>query len=152
MYEVAKFLHVFGAVLLLGNAIVSALWKAGADRTGDAVVAGTAARTIGRADRAFVIPGAILLIGAGYAMAARRPWPLHGLPWLEWGQGLLYLAILVWLLVLVPAQRRMASLAGGARGGPLPDAYVQASRRWAMWGGVVTLSLLIALFLMAAKP
>lgn len=152
MYEVAKFFHVFGAVLLFGNAIVSALWKAGADRTGDAAVAGAAARSIGRADRAFVVPGVILLIATGYAMAARRPWPLHGLPWLDWGQGLLYLAILVWLLVLGPAQRRMAALTDAPRGGPLPEGYVQASRRWARWNGVVTVLLLVVVFLMTVKP
>lgn len=120
MYVVMKFVHVFGVVLLVGNAIVSALWKVNADRTGDPLVAATAARTIVRADYFFTIPGVLLIIAAGYAMAAKRPWPLHGLHWLDWGQTLLYLAILLWLIFLVPAQRRMAALATDARAGPLP--------------------------------
>ncbi|HLN13518.1 MAG TPA: DUF2269 family protein, partial [bacterium] len=35
MYDVVKFFHILGAVLFVGNIIVTAMWKARADRTGD---------------------------------------------------------------------------------------------------------------------
>jgi len=148
MYALWKFVHVFGVVLLLGNAIITALWKARADRSRDPKVIAHAARTTIVADRVFTWPGVVLVAAGGYAMAARRPWPLHGLPWLDWGQGLFYLAVLLWIVVLVPAQRRLAALADA---GSLTDDYALVSRRWAMWGGIVTLLLVIVLFLMVTK-
>lgn len=150
MYTVAKFVHILGVVLLLGNFIVAALWKARADRSGDPSAMAFARRTLVQADWAFTVPGIVLVLVGGYAMVIRRPFPLHGLPWLDWGQGLFYLAVLIWLGVLVPAQRRMAALAAGSR--PIGEEDRQASRRWAMWGGVATLLLVVVLYLMVTKP
>jgi len=62
----------------------------------------------------------------GYGMAAKRPWPLHGLHWLEWGQGLFWLSVLIWIIVLIPTQRRLiaASEAGRSAGALPPSSRV----------------------------
>jgi uncharacterized membrane protein len=152
MYTVLKFIHIFGVVLFVGNIIVTALWKTRADRSGNLATVVFAQRTVVLADWAFTLPGVLLILIGGYAMAVRRPFPLHGLVWLEWGQGLFYVAALIWLLVLVPTQRRLVDVSAAAlRSGVMSPEFRRLSRRWAMWGGIATLLPLIVLFLMVAK-
>lgn len=153
MYDVVKFLHILGAVVFIGNVIVTAMWKVRADRTGDLATIAFANRLVAATDLYFTIPGAALIALTGYAMAFRRPWPLHGLPWLEWGQGLFWLTVLLYFVVLIPVQRRMIAASAAATGSraPSPD-YASLSKRWAMWGGIATLLPLIILYLMVTKP
>jgi uncharacterized membrane protein len=153
MYTVAKFVHIFGVVLLLGNFIVTALWKTRADRTGTPTAIAFAQRAVVQADRAFTVPGILLILVGGYAMALRRPFPLHGLPWLDWGQGLFYAAVLIWLGLMVPSQRRLVELTAGGHAPDLGGSeFRRVSRRWAMGGGIATLLLVVVLYLMVTKP
>ena len=56
---------------------------------------------------------------------------LHGIHWLEWGQGLFWLAALIWLFVLVPTQRRLiAASEAGRKSGALPPEFERLSHRW----------------------
>jgi uncharacterized membrane protein len=152
MYTGLMFLHLFGVVLFVGNIIVSALWKTHADRSGDLATVAFAQRTVALADWMFTLPGALLILIGGYGMALSRPWPLHGLRWLELGQGLFILAALIWVIVLIPTQRRLIAVSEAARRtGSLPPEFAQLSRRWAMWGGIATLLPIIVLFLMITK-
>ncbi len=153
MYTTWKFLHILGVVLFVGNIITAAFWKVRADRSGDLATVAFAQRMVARADWIFTLPGVLLVAIGGYGMAAIRPWPLHGLRWLEWGQGLFWLAALIWVLVLVPTQRRLIAVCDEARKArALPPEFTRLSRRWAMWGGIATLLPVIVLFLMVTKP
>ncbi|HKV44952.1 MAG TPA: DUF2269 domain-containing protein [bacterium] len=153
MYAIFKFLHLLGVVLFVGNIITAALWKTRADRSGDPATVAFAQRMVARADWIFTLPGVLLVVIGGYAMAGKRPWPLHGLRWLEWGQGLFWLAVLIWVFVLIPTQRRLIGVSEEARRTQvLPAEFARLSRRWAMWGGIATLLPLIVLYLMVAKP
>jgi len=153
MYTTLKFLHLLGVVLFVGNIIVTALWKTLADRSGNPATVAFAQRTVALADWVFTLPGALLVLIGGYGMAFRRPWPLHGLRWLEWGQGLFWLAVLIWLVVLIPTQRRLVVVSEEARRtGAVPPEFARLSTRWAVWGSLATLLPLIALYLMVTKP
>jgi len=153
MYTTLKFLHLLGVVLLVGNIIVTALWKTLADRSGHPATVAFAQRTVALADWVFTLPGVLLVLIGGYGMAARRPWPLHGLRWLEWGQGIFWLTVLIWVTVLVPTQRRLvAASEEGRRTGAFPPEFGRLSNRWAVWGGIATLLPLIVLYLMVTKP
>jgi uncharacterized membrane protein len=153
VYTWLKFVHLFGVVLFVGNIITAALWKTRADRSGDLPTIAFAQRTVALADWAFTLPGVLLVLIGGYGMVARRPWPLHGVRWLEWGQGLFWLSVIIWIAVLVPAQRRLVALSeAGVRAGSLPPEFAGVSRRWAMWGGIATLLPIIVLFMMVTKP
>lgn len=153
MYIWLKFAHVLGVVLFVGNIVTAALWKTRADRSGDLATVAFAQRTVALADRVFTVPGLLLLLIGGYGMAARRPWPLHGIRWLEWGQGLFWLTALIWIIVLIPTQRRLISVSeAGRKAGSLPPEFARLSTRWAMWGGIATLLPIIALLLMVIKP
>lgn len=152
MYDVVKFFHILGVVVFLGNMIVTAMWKVRADRTGDVATIAFANRLVATTDLFFTIPSAALIALTGYAMVFRRPWPLHGLPWLEWGQGLFWLTVLLYFVVLIPVQRRMIATAVAATGSrTLPRDYGTLSSRWAMWGGIATVLPLIILYLMVTK-
>lgn len=153
MYTWLKFVHLFGMVLFVGNIITAALWKTRADRTGNLATIAFAQRTVALADWAFTLPGILLVVIGGYGMAVERPWPLHGLHWLEWGQGLFWVATIIWIAVLVPAQRRLVALSEAAvNSGSLPPEFAGVSKRWAMWGGIATLLPIIVLFMMVTKP
>ncbi len=125
MYIYLKFVHLFGVVLFVGNIITAALWKTRADRSGDLATVVFAQRTVA----------------------------LHGIHWLEWGQLLFWISGLIWILVLVPTQRRLvAASEAGRKAGALPPEFARLSTRWAMWGGIATLLPIIVLFLMVTKP
>ena len=153
MYTTLKFLHILGVVLFVGNIITAALWKTRADRSGDLATVAYAQRTVALADWVFTLPGVLLVIIGGYGMAITRPWPLHGVRWLELGQVLFWISALIWAVVLIPTQRQLVAVSGEARKArALPPEFERLSGRWAMWGGIATLLPLIALFLMVTKP
>jgi uncharacterized membrane protein len=84
---------------------------------------------------------------------AAAGWDLLGARWLLWSQINFVIAGLIWLFIIVPIQRDQARLARGfADGGMVPDAYRKLSRRWLAWGLVSTVPLLVATWLMVAKP
>jgi len=153
MYTTLKFLHILGVVLFVGNITTAALWKTRADRSGDLATVAYAQRTVALADWVFTLPGVLLVIIGGYGMAITRPWPLHGVRWLELGQVLFWISALIWAVVLIPTQRQLVAVSGEARKArALPPEFERLSGRWAMWGGIATLLPLIALFLMVTKP
>ena len=153
MYTTLKFLHILGVVLFVGNIITAALWKTRADRSGDLATVAYAQRTVALADWVFTLPGVLLVIIGGYGMAITRPWPIHGIRWLELGQVLFWISALIWAVVLIPTQRQLVAVSGEARKArALPPEFERLSGRWAMWGGIATLLPLIALFLMVTKP
>jgi uncharacterized membrane protein len=153
MYNFFNVVHLFGVLLFMGNIIVSAMWKTRADQSGNLATVAFAQRMVASADWVFTLPGVILIIVGGYAMALTGGLPLHGLRWLELGQGLFYISALIWIFVLVPTQRRLVVLSQAApRTGALDPEFHRLSRRWAMWGGIATLLPLIVLVLMVTKP
>jgi uncharacterized membrane protein len=94
----------------------------------------------------------VLIAVGGYGMAYHAGLDL-GSPWLLIGQGLFGLSGVIWLSILVPAQLRLHRMARD-----LPDdallhhAYRRQCRQWLIWGIVATALLVMALFLMIAKP
>ncbi len=150
-YPLLKTLHVLGAVLFLGNIIVTAVWKSLADRTRNAVVIGFSQRLVTITDIAFTATGIVLLAWTGPVMATRLGG--MGIPWVAWGAGLFAAAGLVWLAVLIPVQILQARLARGfAHGGAIPPRYWTLARIWMIGGIAATLLPLAALVVMVMKP
>lgn len=150
-YSLWKTLHVLGAVLFVGNILVTAVWKSLADRTRNAAVIGFSQRLVTITDIVFTATGAVLLAGTGSVLAAR----LGGFHdnWLLWGVALFAGAGITWLFVLVPVQTTQARLARGfAHGGEIPPRYWKLARIWMVAGCVASLLPLAALAVMVAKP
>lgn len=152
MYVAWKTVHILGVVLFMGNLIVAAFWKARADRAANLAAVALAQR-IAAQSWILNVAGIVLIIIGGYGMAIAGHVPLRGLAWLDAAQGLFYLAVIIWLLLLIRAQRRLVVLSdAGLRAGSLDPAFHRVARRWAMWNGIATLLLLVALVLMVTKP
>ena len=152
-FEIFKFLHVLGIILLLGNITVTAIWKVFADRTRDGDIVAFGQRMVTGTDFGVTIPGIVLTIVGGYGAmyAARYDFPGPG--WLVWSQIWFVAAGILWLGILVPIQVKQARLARTLSGpdGVTPE-YRALARRWLFWGLVATVPLVAALYLMLAKP
>ena len=149
-YEIAKFLHLTGVVMLMGNITVTAIWKYFADRTGQPEVLSFAQKLVTYTDWSMTLWGAVLIMGGGYFMVFFAQWPLT-LYWLLASQLLFLVAGLIWLFLLVPIQVRQARLARSFAGSDVGDEYRKLSRQWLMWGLISTLPLLAATWLMLAN-
>ena len=152
-YELAKFLHLTGVIMLLGNVTATAIWKFFADRTGDARIVAFAQRLVTITDWWLTFWGVILTIAGGYAMAWIAGFDLWRTPWLFWGQALFFGGGLLWLGLLVPIQIRQARAARQfAAGGAVPAGYWRDARAWLIWGLIATVPLVAAVWVMVAKP
>jgi uncharacterized membrane protein len=147
-----KTLHITGVVLLVGNAIVTFLWKLRADATGNPVTIGYSQRMVTFTDWIFTLGGGTLIGFSGVVMSWSYS-PVSAVPWLMSGIGFFAASGIVWALFLVPSQIVQAKLAREFEtGGEIPDRYLRLCRVW-NWAGVVsTLLSLVNLYIMVYKP
>ena len=153
MLQVLLALHILAAVVFVGNIITAAFWKTRADRSGNLETIAITARSLLQADYIFTAPGIVVLLATGIWMVGLRDWAGFQEPWLGGSFVLLIITGIIWLVVLLPQQRRMVRLAQeGADAGELSPDYRSASRIWSMFGGVANLLPVLILFLMVFKP
>ena len=143
-----KALHVLAAIVFVGNVIVTGIWTAiffRARRTHDFRVA---ARAIVFTDWLFTVGGGALLTITGVALALGRGYPLWGTPWIRQAIAALAISTIMWLVLLVPAQRIM--LRSGSS--EVDDALlVRAYTRWNVAGWTATAPLIYAVWCMVTK-
>lgn len=150
-YEIAKFLHITGIAMLMGNITVTAIWKFFADRDGRPEVLGFAQKLVTYTDWSMTFWGVVLIMGSGYYMALYAGLPLlEG--WLLWSQILFIAAGLIWLCLIVPIQIKQHKMARQFSGEDVGDHYRGLSLRWIIWGLISTVPLLGVTWLMIAKP
>jgi len=142
-----KVAHVFAAILFAGNVIVTGVWAALLFRERSRLDFRHAARAIVFTDWIFTLGGAMVLVLTGVALALGRGFPMWETRWIR--EAILGLAIstVLWLAVLVPAQRRMLRLA--------PDdaaALRRVYHRWNATGWIAVVPLLWSLWCMVYKP
>ena len=153
LYSFLKSLHLLGVVLLLGNAVVTLVWKMAADRSRNPVLIAFGQRLVTLTDWWFTVGGVSLLMVGGYGAAWVAGLDLLGVAWLIWGQVLLVLSGAIWILVLVPAQIRQSHQAACfAVDGRIPPRFWLDARRWVGWGLLSIAPLVIAIWLMSLKP
>lgn len=150
-YEIAKFLHVTGVAMLMGNITVTAIWKYFADRNGRPEVLAFAQKLVTYTDWSMTVWGVVLIMGGGYFMVFAANFPLMQ-GWLLWSQILFVVAGLIWLFLIVPIQIRQARLARDFDADDVGDEYRKLSQRWLTWGLISTVPLVAATWLMVAKP
>lgn len=144
--------HVLGAVIFLGNIIVTFFWKLMADRSRDPKVLAFSQQLVARTDRVFTALGATLLATSGYAYAGTMKLDVVQTPWLLWAQICFYGSAVIWALILVPIQIKQSRMAKEfAVSGVVPDDYWRLARRWNAFGTVATILPTISLVLMVLK-
>ncbi len=147
-------LHVLGAGFLIGNALVMAVWLTIAGFRGDDAAKRRAARVVNRADAWFTVPGVLLLLMNGWAMAGAR---YGGFPafletdFIAAGLALLTATGVVWALRLLPTQIALLRLAT-APGALDRSRFGALLTRWYIWGTVATVMPIAAAVVMATKP
>jgi uncharacterized membrane protein len=152
-YLILKSLHIFGAVIFLGNVVVTAWWKIMAEKTMDPRVIAFAQRQVTLTDFVFTAPGALLTIVAGDAMAYGYMSNTWGIQWLTWGRGLFIASGVIWLTVLIPTQIRQARIARGFNDSQaIPEEYWKLSNRWKYFGALAVVLPLFNIYWMVFKP
>ena len=153
LYLAFKTVHVFGAILFVGNLMVTAVWKTLADRTRDARVIAFAQRLVSTTDVIFTGIGAVLVLSTGLMMIVPYDIEFWNVRWQIWGLGLFLVSGLMWLLILVPVQMKQSRLAREfAEDGEIPESYWRLARLWMIFGSVATILPLINVLLMVFKP
>jgi uncharacterized membrane protein len=145
------FMHIFGAVLFLGNMIVTAAWMSLARRSRSAEALRLGVQGVNFTDAIFTTPGALLLLINGGILSA--PYFKTNWHWLAAGIVLFILSGAVWGMSVIPAQKKLAqAMTRMPAGGPIPAECDALLSKWFRFGGVATLLPLIALALMVFKP
>jgi len=147
-----KVVHIFGAMLFLGNIIVSAVWKLMANRTREPVVVAFGQRLISMTDYVFTVTGAAILVVTGHFMATRFG-PIADIDWIRWGWYLLIGSGAIWVFILIPLQIVQSRMAEQfSQGGAIPARYWTLGRIWGVFGIIATLLPMANLYIMVAKP
>lgn len=139
-------MHVLGAVLLVGNVMVTGFWAAFLYAQRTALPFRPVARAILWTDLLFTVGGASLLTFSGIQMILATGIPFWGTPWLVKGVASLAVATLLWLVILVPDQFRLERLS------PTDSAGLRRIfLRWSIVGWASTAILLNGLWVMVRK-
>ena len=152
-YLTLKSLHILGAVIFLGNIIVTGWWKVMADRTKNPKVIAFAQRQVTLTDFVFTAGGAALILGTGITNATVHNMDYWCIRWLAWGMWLFIASGVIWVAVLIPVQIKQARMAREFDiNGNIPDSYWVLGKLWIVFGTVATVLPLISLYWMIFKP
>ena len=152
LYFLVKYLHVLGAIVILGTGTGIAFFMLMAHRSRDAAFIARTAATVVIADMLFTLTAVLLQpVTGGVLMWLRRPRSTER--WLMTSLGLYAVAGLFWVPVIF-MQIEMRDLARSAVGKTraLPPRYFALFRRWFLFGIPGFGSVMAILWLMIAKP
>ena len=152
-YLLLKSLHILGAVIFLGNIIVTGWWKVMADRTRNPAVIAFAQRQVTLTDYIFTGGGVVLILATGLGNAILHNMDFLNIKWLSWGFWLFNISGIIWITVLIPVQIKQAKMARQfANGGDIPESYWTLGRLWIIYGTLATVIPLANLYWMVFKP
>jgi uncharacterized membrane protein len=151
-YLVLKYVHVIGAVVLLGTGTGIAFFMLMAHLSKDAAFIARTASVVVLADKLFTATAVIVQPATGYLLVGSLGMSL-GEPWIVASLILYGVAGAVWLPV-VAIQMKMRDIADAAvaAGTPLPADYHRLFRLWFVLGIPGFGSVLLIIWLMIAKP
>ncbi|WP_428909780.1 DUF2269 family protein [Niallia sp. Krafla_26] len=147
--EYLLLIHIFSAIILLGNIITAAFWKLKAEFSRDDAHINKTTKNIMMADYIFTIPSILSLLITGFILATNRHYSFNELNWLTVSLGLFTLTGVIWLSFLLPLQRKMIKYSGEEF---QITNYQKASRAWDMIGIIATIIPIVVLYLMVTKP
>lgn len=151
-WELLRFAHVLGAMVLMGTGAGIAFFMVMAQPSRDARIIAHVAGTVVVADTVFTATAAVLQPVTGTLLAREAGWPLTE-GWLALAIGL-YLFVGVFWLPVVWIQVRLRDLAraAAAEGAPLPPAYARLYRIWFACGFPAFAAMLGIIWLMLTRP
>ena len=152
LYFLVKYLHVLGAIVILGTGIGIAFFMLMAHRSGDAAFITRTAAIVVLADMLFTLTAVILQpITGGVLMFMSSTTLAEG--WLAASLLLYAIAGLFWVpVVFMQIEMRDLAAAASASHQPLPPRYFALFRRWYRFGFPGFGAVIVILWLMIAKP
>jgi uncharacterized membrane protein len=153
MYLALKLLHVAVVIVFLGNITTGLFWHAHAARTRDPKLLAHTMDGIIRSDRLFTLPGVLVIIAAGVALAVYGHFPLLRTGWILWTLVLFATSGAVFGARVAPLQRELKAIAERGMQGTFDySRYGALALRWEIWGAVALLTPVAGLALMVLKP
>jgi len=152
LYFLIKYLHLLGAIVILGTGSGIAFFMLMAHRSRDPAFIAATAATVVIADMLFTlsavilqpVTGGVLMALSGTTLAER---------WLVASLGLYAVAGLFWIpVIFMQIEMRDLARMAAAQRAPLPPRYFALFRRWFVFGIPGFGSVMIILWLMIAKP
>ena len=168
MTEVMRILHVFGAVVLIGDLLFAGFWLSRAVQRGDTGLRAYVLATMAWTSKSYALPAILVNLIAGLALIHFKKTPMATALWL-WIALVLYVVVTgLWHGVLIPRRKKMAALFGepekGAKAGTAAAAaaagagagaagdFDSMARGWLSVNGVTVLLLFVILALMVWRP
>jgi len=152
LYFLIKYLHLLGAIVILGTGSGIAFFMLMAHRSRDPAFIAATAATVVIADMLFTLSavilqpltGGVLMALSGTTLAER---------WLVASLGLYAVAGLFWIpVIFMQIEMRDLARVAAAQHAPLPPRYFALFRRWFVFGIPGFGSVMMILWLMIAKP
>jgi uncharacterized membrane protein len=152
LYFVVKYLHVLGAIVILGTGSGIAFFMLMAHRSRDAAFIARTAATVVVADMLFTLTAVLLQpVTGGILMLFSAT--TFGERWLVISLALYAVAGLFWIpVIFMQIEMRDLAQAAAAQHAPLPPRYHALFRRWFAFGIPGFGSVVMILWLMIAKP
>jgi len=152
LYLVIEYLHVLGAIVILGTGTGIAFFMLMAHRSRDVAFIAKTAEVVVTADFLFTLSAVLLQpVTGGLLMWLSSTSITEG--WLMTAVVLYAVAGLFWVpVVFMQMEMRDLARAAVAKGAPLPPRYFTLFRRWFLFGIPGFGSVMAILWLMIAKP
>jgi uncharacterized membrane protein len=152
LYFIVKYLHVLGAIVILGTGTGIAFFMLMAHRSGDPAFIARTATTVVTADMLFTLTAVLLQPVTGGLLMALSATTLAE-RWLVMSLGLYAVAGLFWIpVIFMQIEMRDLARVALAQRQPLPPRYFALFRRWFGFGIPGFGSVMLILWLMVAKP
>lgn len=152
LYVLVKYLHVLGAIVILGTGTGIAFFMLMAHRTNDAEFIARTASVVVIADAIFTLSAVILQPVTGGLLMMLSAMPITE-RWLLASLALYVFAGLFWVpVVFMQIEMRDLARKAAEQGNALPDRYFVLFRRWFAFGFPGFGATMLILWLMIAKP
>jgi uncharacterized membrane protein len=152
LYFAVKYLHVLGAIVILGTGSGIAFFMLMAHLSRDTAFIARTASIVVLADMIFTLSAVIAQpVSGGILMALSSTALSEG--WLATSLALYVVAGLFWVpVIFMQMEMRDLAVIAAEKGQPLPPRYFLLFRRWFRFGIPGFGSVMIILYLMSAKP
>lgn len=155
-YQSHRLLHIIGAMIFIGNILVTGVWAYFAS-TARTEVLPFASKTINWADVFFTGPGAILLIFNGITLSSEIA-GAYEVIWIGIPYFLFLATGLIWIMNLVRYQSNLVQIgtmiekeSDPKKLDELSNEFKSIFRRWSLWGISTVILPLIAMIFMVLK-
>ena len=152
LYFLVKYLHVLGAIVILGTGTGIAFFMLMAHRSGDATFIARTASIVVIADMLFTLTAVLLQPVAGGLLMMLSSTGFTEL-WISASLGLYAVAGLFWVpVIFMQIEMRDLARTAATENAALPPRYFALFRRWFLFGVPGFGSVMLILWLMIAKP